>query len=318
VRRRRLLGYGAGALAGAAAAGGGWALWPAGAAQPADTPTELRIATGPPGAVFREIGGALAQVLAERFPRTRVRAIPTDASVDNLRLLAAGSTELAFASLDAVVSGLASGTPRDVTAVARLYDSWLQLLVLATSPVRRFADLDGKPVAAGAAGSGTRFTTERLVAVAGIAPRLVTATQNGGADALAAGTVAGMLTLTGVPTPAVTRLAGAVPLRMIPLDGYVDPMVGRYGELYTPATLPSSAYPGVGATATLTTPNVLLAQPDLPVDVVEIVAGVLFADRARIARGHPEANRINVRTGIATGPIRLHPGAVRYFRSAKS
>ena len=105
---------------------------------------------------------------------------------------------------------------------------------------------------------------------------------------------------------------------MVRLDGYVDPMVGRYGELYTPATLPSSAYPGVGATATLTTPNVLLAQPDLPVDVVEIVAGVLFADRARIARGHPEANRINVRTGIATGPIRLHPGAVRYFRSAKS
>ena len=105
-------------------------------------------------------------------------------------------------------------------------------IVLATSPVRRFSDLDGKPVAAGAAGSGTRFTTDRLLAVAGIAPRLVTATQDGGADALAAGTVAGMLTLTGVPTPAVTRLARAVPLRMIPLDGYVDPMVGRYGEVY--------------------------------------------------------------------------------------
>ena len=102
------------------------------------------------------------------------------------------------------------------------------------------------------------------------------------------------------------------------LDTYADAMVDRFGDLYAKATLPSSAYPGIAAAVTFTTPNVLLAHPDLPDDVVETVAAALFAERARIALGHPEANRINVRTGIATGPIRLHPGAVRYFRSVKS
>jgi TRAP-type uncharacterized transport system substrate-binding protein len=67
----------------------------------------------------------------------------------------------------------------------------------------------------------------------------------------------------------------------------------------------------------LTTPNLLLARPDLPDAVVETVTEALFSQRDRIARSHPEANRINVRTAIATAPIRLHPGAMRYFRSAK-
>jgi uncharacterized protein len=51
--------------------------------------------------------------------------------------------------------------------------------------------------------------------------------------------------------------------------------------------------------------------------VIESVTDALFAGRARIALGHPDANRINLRTAIATAPVRLHPGAVSYFRSVK-
>jgi TRAP transporter TAXI family solute receptor len=315
-RRRALL---LGLVGAGAAAGGGTAAVLAGRRSgPAGAPAELRIATGPPGAVFKEFGAALAEVLAERFPETRVRAIPTGASVENLALLANGGTDLAFASLDATVAGLADGVPQQVTAVARLYDSWVQLLVRAESPIQTLKDLAGKRLASGADGSGTRFTLQRLLALATIEPQLITATQDVGAAMLAAGQVAAMATLTGVPTPAVKTLAEKTSVRMIALEEYVEPMIQHYGEQYTAATVPSSAYPGVSATPTLTTPNLLLARPDLPASVVEVVAETLFAERARIARGHPEANRINVRTGIATGSVPLHPGAVRYFRSAKA
>jgi len=280
---------------------------------PAGAPKELRIATGPPGAVYREVGAALAEVLRDRLPGTKVRVIHTDASVANLGLLATGGTDLALTSLDATVAAADARHPADVTAVARLYDSWEQVLVRAGSPVRALADLAGHRVAAGADGSGTRFTTVRLLEIAGVTAELVTASQQEGADALAAGTVDALFTLTGVPTPAVSRLARTAPLRMIS-----KPMDERFGELYTLATLPASAYPGVAAATTITTPNLLLAQPSLADGVVEVVAAALFEERARIARGHPEANRINVRTGIGTGPVRLHPGAARYFRSVKS
>jgi len=307
-----------GGLAAVTAAAGGtaWALSRRGSA-PADAPAELRIATGPPGAVFRELGAALAEVLADRLPQTSVRAIPTGASVDNLNLLATGGTDLALASLDATVAGLAAGRPGDVTAIARLYDSWEQVFVLANSRFQTLEDLAGRRVAAGAEGSGTRFTTNRLLQVAGVTAELVTATQDAGATALAAGQVDALFTLTGVPTPAVTQLARSTPLRMISLAEYVGAMDERFGELYTPATLSGSAYPGVAAASTITTPNLLLARPDLPDDVAELITVAVYEERARIARGHPEANRINVRTGIGTSPVRLHPGAVRYLRSVK-
>jgi TRAP transporter TAXI family solute receptor len=284
----------------------------------AEGPAEFRLATGPAGGVYRAVGGELVKVLAERFPHSRVIEIPTGASVDNLALLATGGTDLALAYLDATVAGLAVHTPDDVTAVARLYDGWMHVIVLASSPVQSFLDLHDRVVTAGAAGSGTRFTTDRLIELANIRPSaIVNASQADGADLLAGGRVDAMLSLTGMPTPAVTRLANVTPLRLIPLDTYAEAMEERYGAFYTPAVLPSSVYPGVDKTDTLTTPNLLLSRPDLPASVIAVVTDALFAERARIARGHPDANRINVRTAIATAPVRLHPGAVSYFRSVK-
>jgi uncharacterized protein len=278
---------------------------------------QFRLATGPPGAVYRGVGGELLKVLAERFPRARLSEIQTGASVDNLALLASNGTELGFATLDATMAGLAVGRPADVTAVARIYDNWMHVIVPASSQVRTFEDLDGRTITAGATGSGTRFTTDRLIGLTGIRPRIVDANQDEGAELLAAGRVDAMLSSAGIPTPAVHRLAEQVSLRMVPLGAYSEAMESRYGDFYAPAVLPSSVYPGVDATKTLTIPNLLLARPELPTTVIEVVTDALFTERARIAHGHPEANRINVRTGIATAPVRLHPGAVRYFRSVK-
>lgn len=280
-------------------------------------PAELRIATGPPGAVFREVGAALADVLAERFPASRVRAIPTGASVENLRLLHARGTDLALAALDAVVAGLAAKVPASTTAVARLYDSFLQLVVRDDSPIERLADLDGRTVSIGARGSGTEFITGRVLKVAAVRARAVNLDQASSGTALAERRIDAWFTLTGVPTPAITDLLRRVQLRLIPLGDLVKRMNDEYGEQYAPATIASSAYTRVPASETMTVANLLLAQPSLGTDLVEAVAAALFAERARIARGHPEANRINVRTGIATGPVPLHPGAARYYRSVK-
>jgi uncharacterized protein len=280
-------------------------------------PTQLRLATGPQGGVYRAIGGGLLEVLAEEFPHAQVSEIPTGASVDNLALLAVGGTELAFAYLDATVAGLAAGQPSDVTAVARLYDAWMHVIVPASSSLRAFVDLDGRTITAGATGSGTRMTSGRLFEVANIRPTVIDAGQSDGANLLVAGRVDAMLTLTGIPTPAVTKLAKDIRLRMIPLNAYTEAMEGRYGDFYAPSTLPSSMYPGVDGVETLTIPSLLLARPDLPASMIEKVTSALFEERDRIARGFPGANQINVRTAIATAPVRLHPGAMDYFRSQK-
>jgi len=290
------------------------------ATDPGPRPDRLRIATGPPGAVYREVGGALAQVLRERFPDADVRTIPTGASVHNLRLLHEGGTDLAFVSIDSAVAGLKAGVPRRTTAVARLYDSFIHLVTMRDGPISQLADLTGKQVSIGARGSGTEFITRRMLSLnLDVKPRLVNMNQLDSADALG-GDLDAFFTLTGVPTPAITDLLEqGVPLRLVELGDQVEPMNKYFGEeeVYAPATIASSAYPGIAATDTMTVANLLLAQPTLDADVVEAVTATLFAERERIARGHQEANRINVRTGIATSPVPLHPGAARYYRAAK-
>jgi len=284
----------------------------------APAPAELRIATGPPGAVYREVGAALAEVLAPRFPKTKVRTIPTGASVDNLRLLHERGTDLGFVSLDSAVEGIRAGIPRSVTAIARLYDSFIQLVARADGPVRELADLHNRTVSVGAANSGTEFITRRMLSLTpAVKPKLIISDQVASATALIERRIDAFFTLTGVPTPAITDLLRRLPLRIVPLGDLVEPMNTKYGEEYAPATIASSAYEGIPATDTMTVANLLVAQPDLSEDLVQLVTRTLFAERARIARGHQEANRINVRTGIATSPVPLHPGAARYYRSAK-
>jgi len=299
---------------------GSAALWIAGCDDnPAPAPRELRIATGPPGAVYREIGATLARVLAERFPSAKVRTIPTGASVDNLRLLHERGTDLAFASIDATVAGLAAGVPRSTTAIARLYDSFIQLVAREDGPIKSLADLHGRTVSVGAAGSGTEFITARILALnPEIRPHTIVMDQATSAREIVAKQIDAFFTLTGIPTPAITGLLSKVRLLLIPLGGkLVERMNLEYDELYAPATIASSAYPGLPATDTMTVANLLLVQPDLDADLVQAITSTLFAERARIARGHQEANRINVRTGIATSPVPLHPGAARYYRAVK-
>nr|WP_184080634.1 TAXI family TRAP transporter solute-binding subunit [Nocardiopsis mwathae] len=273
---------------------------------------ELVLATGPPGAVFREIGGALADELHAALPETAITVLATSASAENLRLLDDERAHLAISSLDAATSDA-----RDVTAIARLYDSYMHLIVREDSEITAFGDLAGSRVSFGAAGSGTEYTMLRLSEQAGLDVDDVRLDQAASARALGKGDIDAMFSLTGIPTPAITDLLRRHPLRCIPLDRQADRLADAYPSAYYPATIPATAYPGLPPCPTLSVPNVLLARRDVPADVVRTITDTVFTQADAIAARRPEAAQINVRTGIATGPIPLHPGAAAWYRDQK-
>ncbi|WP_081915480.1 TAXI family TRAP transporter solute-binding subunit [Saccharothrix sp. NRRL B-16314] len=280
---------------------------------------ELVLATGPDGAVFREIGGALASALADELPETRVVSRSTGASVENVRLLRAGEVHLGLSSLDPLVGDalLSADDPAGISAVGRLYDSFMQVVVPADSPVRRLSDLAGRPVSFGPTESGTEFTATRLLSLLGIE---VDARRMAHAEAsrqLVAGSLDAILALTGIPTPAVTDILDEFPLRLLDLPDEAVRLAAVYSGPYVPATIPATTYGTLGPCRTFAVPNLLLARTALAEDVVEVVTRTVFTQSERIAAGHPEASRINVRTGIATGRVPLHKGAERWFRATK-
>ncbi|MEH1164081.1 TAXI family TRAP transporter solute-binding subunit [Micromonospora sp. CPCC 205539] len=291
--------------------------------QPEADEVHLRLATGPAGAVYRRIGGALAAHISEQVPGATVTTVPSGASTDNIRMLRAGEVHLGLTSLDALITTDGSA-PEGLSAVCRLYDSHLHLVVMAGSPIDEFRDLEGKRVSLGARDSGTEFTSLRVLKLGPVNAGGRHLSQAESAAALRDGTIDAMFSLTGVPTPAITELAQRHPVRLIPLDAQAGALFTAYPGPYAPAMIHATAYVGVPATRTVAVPNVLLARNDLPDDLVYAITDTIFRHTGTItsaSRGDaaavPEAWQINVRTGISTASVPLHPGAAAWFRDRK-
>ncbi|MFD5417154.1 TAXI family TRAP transporter solute-binding subunit [Streptomyces sp. NPDC127069] len=313
-RRRHLLGAGLGALAAALA----------GCAGGSGPVPRLRLATGPPGGPYNAFGQALAQALADSGSPLGLVPVTTAASVDNLRRLDEGSVDLALSMADVAEDAALGREPftREVpvTALARVYVNYTHLLVPAAGPARSVTDLAGRPLAAGAPGSGVQVLAGRLLRTAGLTagPSPADERQLGLAEsaaALRAGTVDAVFWSGGVPTPALTDLARWLPLRFLPLDGYAAELRRRYGPVYTAVTLPAGAYGLTGPVGTIGVGNYLLAREDVAADAVGELLRVVFDRRHDLLREVTAGVRLEPRFAISTGEVPLHPGAVAHYRS---
>ncbi len=66
----------------------------------------MSIGTGGTGGVYYPLGGAVANVLSKNLPNLQATAEVTGGSVDNLKLIGAGKSELAFTMADAALDAL--------------------------------------------------------------------------------------------------------------------------------------------------------------------------------------------------------------------
>ncbi|MFI8344788.1 TAXI family TRAP transporter solute-binding subunit [Streptomyces sp. NPDC085639] len=321
VTRRRAMGAGLGALAGALAGCSG-----------ASGPVlRLRLATGPEGGPYNAFGQALAQAVAASGHRIEIVPVSTAASVNNLRKLDDGSVELALAMADAAVDAVLGREPfprpTPVTALARVYVNYTHLVVAADGPVRSVKELAGRPVAAGAAGSGVQVVTERVLRAAGLsgAPASTPAPAPAADErplglaasvsALREGSVDALFWSGGVPTPALAALARELPLRFLPLDDYVGPLRERYAPVYTAVTLPAGVYGLTEPVGTIGVGNYLMARADVPQDAVRDLLRVVFDRWRDLLREVTAGARLEPRFAISTGEVPLHPGAVAHYRS---
>ncbi|GHB55332.1 C4-dicarboxylate ABC transporter substrate-binding protein [Streptomyces cirratus] len=284
----------------------------------------LLLASGPEGGPYNAFGRALAQAVSASGSRLRIVPVSTSASVDNLRELDAGSVDLALAMADVAEDAALGREPfaraASVTALARVYVNYTHLLVPAGGPVRSVRDLAGRPVAAGAAGSGVQVVAGRVLREAGVSdgPSPARERQLGLAEsarALREGAVDALFWSGGVPTPALTALSQQADLRFVPLDGYVGPLRERYGPVYTAVTLPAGAYGLAEPVGTLGVANYLLARADLPRRAARELLTVVFDRWGDLLREVTAGARLEPRFAISTGRVPLHPGAVDYYRS---
>ena len=198
-------------------------------------------------------------------------ARPTDASVENIWLVADGECDLGFSlgdtASDAVRGTGAFAAPVDVVALARTYDSFTHLVVRADSGISTVSDLRHQRVGLGAQGSGTRVVAQRILSQSGLAlptsrwpPSRWRSRRRpcGPATSPRSSSSAGSRTEQSSPSPRTSRSGSWSSTRL------VDAMVSSYGPEYVRGPIPASTYGLPGGVETVSVKNYLVAGPQMP------------------------------------------------------
>ncbi|MEE1781956.1 TAXI family TRAP transporter solute-binding subunit [Streptomyces sp. SP17BM10] len=303
---------------------GGW--WLSAGRSPGYPRGETRFATGVQRGVYDRYGQLLQAHVGKAMPGVRLALDNTDGSVENLKRVADGRDQFAIATADAVADFQGPGKGR-LRAIARLYDDYLQLIVPASSPIQRTADLKGLRVGVGLPQSGVNLVTRRLLTAAGLDPdRDIKAVPDGvgdAADDLREGRVDAFFWSGGLPTSALTDLSDHVRIRIVPLADLSEQLHKAEGggtDAYRAATMPKGTYPNAepqDAVATVAVPNLLITRDDVDPGLVQGMTEAVIDSRDQIGAQVHAAQLVDLRTAVYTDPLPLHEGAMRYYRSVK-
>ncbi|MEU4806808.1 TAXI family TRAP transporter solute-binding subunit [Actinosynnema sp. NPDC023587] len=292
-RRAFLLGL----LATGCAAGGCTAGGPAAA---------LSVAAGERGGMYFDFATLLA---AQLDPPGRV--VETRGSLANLDLLGSGAAQVALTLADAV--GAADPALR-LRALGRVYENYLQLVVRADDPAQHVADLAGRTVSLGAAGSGASLSGERMLGTTGLATsvrvehyRLADAVR-----ALVDRRVDALLWSGGVPTPILAQVAD---IRLLPLAEVLPGLRAAHGRVYEQVAVPAGVYGAPREVATIGVANLLVCRDSLPDTVAGAVTRTLVSRAAALVPEQALGTQfLDVRSLIGTTGLPLHPGAAAAYR----
>jgi uncharacterized protein len=284
----------------------------------------LTFATGGTGGVYYPYGGGIANLLSSQLDGTVVTVQETNASVDNMQLLASGQAQLAF-GLGDVVSDAAKGEntftePLPICSLGNMYNNFTHVFTTADTGITSIEGVRGKRVSVGAVGSASEVTADRILEAAGIDPQAdIERAQLGVAETVAAiqdGTVDVGFWSGGLPTGAIVDLASTDDLVLLPTADYVDEMAGKYGDYYFADEIPANTYEGqTEPSPQVVSPNILVVRNDMDEQLQQDITRTIFENKEQLLTVHPAAEELDPATAGDVAFIDTCPGAKAYFDS---
>jgi TRAP transporter TAXI family solute receptor len=288
----------------------------------------IAIGTGGTGGVYYPLGGALANVLSKYMPDVQATAEVTGGSVDNLKLIASGQSEIAFSMADAALDAFKgedkfkySGSV-PLRTLMILYPNRMHVVTIEGTGIDKMSDLKSKRVSTGAPGSATEVMAFRLIEAVGLdkdkdlrRERLSVAES---VNAIKDRKIDAFFWVGGIPTAGVTDL-GATPgtkLKLVDHADAVPAMNAKYGNLYVKDTIKAGSYPGQDKdNAVATVWNILVTDEKMADDFAYAVVKLIFDKKPELVAVHREAESFVLDTQKKdNSPIPFHPGAIKYFK----
>ncbi|OLE75406.1 MAG: hypothetical protein AUG02_07760 [Chloroflexi bacterium 13_1_20CM_2_70_9] len=270
---------------------------------PSFTGKTLNIVTGGTGAVYIVYGAGLAELL-------------------NKKLGTAASAHLADTAFDAINGTGPFAPPEkkvDAKALAVLYSNLTHVVVKDGAGINGAADLKGKRVSVGSAGSGTEIIANRTLEAYGLDPNKDIQRERLGvqdsANALRDGKIDAFFFSGGLPVPAVLDLSTATKIKVLDLTDSVKKMSDKYGPLYFTIKIPKTTYNTAADVTVSGVANLLVVPSGFDPALAQAILATMFENKSDLAKVHVAANDLTLETATVGSSIDFHQGAIDYYKS---
>ncbi|NNC78157.1 MAG: TAXI family TRAP transporter solute-binding subunit [Woeseiaceae bacterium] len=283
-------------------------------------------ATGGTGGLYYPFGGAMASIWSEQVPGINVRAEVTGGSFINVIQVARQESEFGIAMADVITDAyLGNGRftePLPLRVLLNAYPNIVHILTLQDSGIRSVADLKGKRVSLGAAGSGTALAAENIltglgVALDDIAPAYLSFGET--TSALKDGTISAGFIAGGLGLSSVTELGVTRDLHLLALSDNELERLSAAFPAYTRYEIPAGTYNGVTeSTPTLGIWNSIVVHETMPDDLAYRLTCTIFNNRDRLLNVSSAAQATTIDNLDKVTAVPLHAGARRYLLAVRA
>ena len=283
--------------------------------------TSLNFTTGGDQGTYYGFGGVIAGKVGETTS-TKVTAITSGGSKANIEAMDAGDAQLGFVQTD-VGAYAYQGTRLfeekidNFSTVANLYMEQVQIVTLDES-IKTVADLAGKNVSVGAAGSGVYFNAVDVLGAYGLdVEKDIKPTYQSFGDSVEAlqdGKIDAAFVVAGAPTTAVTSLATTKQVYLVSLDQeHIDALIAE-SPYYSPNTIKADVYGTPADVTTVAVGAVVIARDDVSAaDVYNFMYGT-FENLEGLTAAHAKGAELSLENANAGLTVPFHAGAAKYFK----
>jgi len=270
---------------------------------------DLTLGTAATTGTYYFVGAAIGNTVSKYSDALEVLVISTAGGVENIRLITTGEIQVGMANADALFDAyngqntFAEVGKMPILGLAALYPSVSHMMVRANSGIKSWADLKGKKVCLGTAGSSHTVASKALLALYGI---------NWETDIeayyLTTGEMCTML------SDGVTNACATAQLDLLDIDEEVmDAMIEQL-PYFTKSTIPADTYPGISHSVNavaLTT--CFFVNANMSEDAAYEFVKAMMENVPDFAEANASCKYIKD-ASVTQLPIEIHPGAAKYYR----
>jgi TRAP transporter TAXI family solute receptor len=286
----------------------------------------LAFSGGPEGGTFQYFSNGIAIRMSKNIPDVEVSNMASAGSLENLRRVNSGEADFGIVYSGDTYLGRNGKLTNDtrkypkVMAMAFLYGAPAHLIVKADSGIDKVADLEGKRIAVGGAGSGAAGAAERYFTSLGLWDNMNVEFlgYSKAASALGDNLIDAFWVFAGFPNSSVIQAAASNDIKILDVveagkeAGFFDDY-----PFYTNLTIPAGTYSGVDyEVASFQDSALWVAGEHVKADTVSAALADIYSKQglAYMVKVKSTAKAMSVEKGLDGIVTPIHEGAEKFWK----